>query len=62
MPGFTALAGRLQPLAAVRNLLAHEYLDQRFGSIARFVDEGAAAVGELAQLTRSWTRRDESDA
>ena len=60
VPGFTALAGRLQPLAAVRNLLAHEYLDQRFGSIARFVDEGAAAVGELAQLTRSWTRRSRS--
>lgn len=61
-PGFTALAGRLQPLAAVRNLLAHEYLDLRFGRIARFADEGAAAVGELSRLTRAWTRRDESDA
>ena len=62
VPGFTALAGRLQSLAAVRNLLAHEYLDLRFGRIARFVDEGAAAVGELAELTRARTRRDESDA
>lgn len=59
-PGFTALAGRLQPLATVRHLLAHEYLDLRFGRIARFVDEGAAAVGELSRLTRARTRRDGS--
>lgn len=54
LPHFAALSGRLQPLAALRNLMAHEYLDLRFGRIARFVDEGAGAVGELAQLTRTW--------
>ncbi len=60
VPGFTGLAGRLQPLAALRNLLAHEYLDLRFGRVARFVAEGAPAVGELARLARAWTRQDES--
>lgn len=54
LPDFAALSGRLQPLAALRNLMAHEYLDLRFGRITRFVDEGAAAVGELSRLTRSW--------
>lgn len=57
LPGFTGLSGRLQPLAAVRNLMAHEYLDLRFGRVARFVDEGAGAVGELARRTRAWTRQ-----
>ena len=54
LPDFAALSGRLQPLAALRNLMAHEYLDLRFGRITRFVDEGGAAVGELSRLTRSW--------
>lgn len=57
LPGFTGLSGRLQPLAAVRNLMAHEYLDLRFGRVARFVDEEAGAVGELARRTRAWTRQ-----
>lgn len=61
LPGFTGLSERLQPLAAplaaVRNLMAHEYLDLRFGRVARFVDEGAGAVGELARRTRAWTRQ-----
>lgn len=57
LPGFTGLSGRLQPLAAVRNLMAHEYLDLRFGRVARFTDEGAGAVGELARRTRAWTRQ-----
>lgn len=54
LPDFAALSGRLQPLAALRNLMAHEYLDLRFGRITRFVDEGAGAVGELSRLTRTW--------
>ena len=54
LPGFAALSGRLQPLAALRNLMAHEYLDLRFGRITRFVDDGSGAVGELARLTRTW--------
>ena len=52
VPGDT----RPQPLAALRNLMTHEYLDLRFGRITRFVDEGAAAVGELSRLTRSWIK------
>ena len=59
LPDFTALSGRLQPLAALRNLMAHEYLDLRFGRITRFVAEGAGAVGDLARLTRTWIRRSE---
>ena len=54
LPDFAALSGRLQPLAALRNLMAHEYVDLRFGRITRFVDEGAGAVGELSRLTRTW--------
>ena len=54
LPDFAALSGRLQPLAALRNLMAHEYLDLRFGRITRFVDEGAGAVDELSRLTRTW--------
>ena len=32
---FSGLSGRLQPLAALRNLLAHEYLDLRFGKVTQ---------------------------
>ena len=39
LPHFAALSGRLQPLAALRNLMAHEYRDLRFGRITRFVGE-----------------------
>ena len=59
LPDFAALSGRLQPLAALRNLMAHEYLDLRFGRITRFVDEGAGAVGELSRLTRMWISQTE---
>lgn len=51
---FTALAGRLKPLAPLRNTMAHEYLDLRFGRVKRFVDEGASAVEETARLTGDW--------
>ena len=54
LPDFVALSGRLQTLAALRNLMAHEYLDLRFGRIMRLVAEDAVAVGELARLTRTW--------
>ena len=56
---FAALSGRLQPLAALRNLMAHEYLDLRYGRITRFVNEGAGAVGDLSRLTRTWISRSE---
>ena len=59
LPHFAALSGRLQPLAALRNLMAHEYLDLRFGRITRFVAEGAGAVGDLSRLTRTWVSRSE---
>ena len=56
LEAFSSLSGRLQPLAPLRNLLAHEYLDLRFGRVTRFVEVGATAAGELAQLTRAWAR------
>ncbi|MDE0179036.1 MAG: DUF86 domain-containing protein, partial [Gammaproteobacteria bacterium] len=51
---FSDLAGRLSPLAALRNLLAHEYLELRFGRVQRFVESGAGAVEEVARLSRLW--------
>ena len=53
---FSDLAGRLRPLAALRNVLAHEYLELRFGRVERFVESGAGAVDEVARLTRLWLR------
>ena len=56
MERFSDLAGRLRPLAALRNVLAHEYLELRFGRVARLVASGADAVGQVARLARSWLR------
>ena len=53
---FSDLAGRLRPLAALRNVLAHEYLELRFGRVQRFVASGADAVEQVARLARSWLR------
>ena len=58
---FSDLAGRLRPLAALRNVLAHEYLELRFGRVARFADTGAAAIARLAGLAREWLRVQESE-
>lgn len=62
MQHFSGLAGRLRPLAALRNVLAHEYLELRFGRVARFADTGAAAVARLARLAQEWLRAQESGA
>jgi len=51
---FDELAGRLKPLAPLRNTMAHEYLDLRFGRVREFVTEGADAVADLARVARSW--------
>lgn len=53
---FSDLAGRLRPLAALRNVLAREYLELRFGRVQRFVESGADAVDQVAGLARSWLR------
>jgi uncharacterized protein YutE (UPF0331/DUF86 family)/predicted nucleotidyltransferase len=53
---FSDLAGRLRPLAPLRNILAHEYLELRFGRVERFVASGAAAVEEAARISRLWLR------
>lgn len=51
---FSDLGGQLRPLAPLRNVLAHEYLELRFGRVARFADAGAAAIGRLAALAQEW--------
>ncbi len=53
LPEFSSLDGRLSPLAGLRKLLAHEYLDVRFGRIKAFTNEGAFAVKELAELVEN---------
>ncbi len=53
LPEFSRLGGRLSPLVGLRNLLAHEYLDLRFGRIKAFTNEGAFAVKELAELVQN---------
>lgn len=58
---FSDLAGRLKPLAALRNVLAHEYLELRFGRVARFVADGAGTIERLARLTDAWLRAKESE-
>ena len=59
---FSDLAGRLSPLAALRNVLAREYLELRFGRVARFVASGSDAVDQVARLARSWLRDRDADA
>ena len=54
MPAFVSLSGRLAPSAGLRNLLAHEYLDIRFGRVREFVEDGAEAVNELGKVARRW--------
>ena len=53
-PPFDELRGRLKALASLRNMMAHESLDLRFGRVQEFVAEGAGAVADLARVTRSW--------
>ncbi len=53
---FSDLGGRLKPLAALRNVLAHEYLELRFGRVASFVADGAGTIERLARLTDVWLR------
>ena len=62
LPDFSSLAGRLQPLAGLRNVMAHEYLDLRWTRVKDFVSSGSAVVGELAALTRAWLSRRSTDA
>ena len=54
LPAFAGLAGRLAPLAALRNLMAHEYLDLRFGRVKSFAESGAGAIADLAAHARDW--------
>ena len=54
IPAFAPIKNRLAPFASLRNILAHEYLDLRFGRVVEFVKNGADSVGELANLVNAW--------
>ena len=53
-PPFDTVSGRLRHLAALRNLMAHEYLDLRFTRVQEFVRNDADTLGELARVTLEW--------
>ncbi len=57
LPTFTSLSGRLAKLAGLRDVLAHEYVDLRFGRIREFAEEGVGAIEELASFTEEWLDR-----
>lgn len=54
LPDFSRLAGRLAPLAGLRNLMAHEYLDLRWTRVRDFASTGSTAVMDLAAAARAW--------
>jgi uncharacterized protein YutE (UPF0331/DUF86 family) len=54
LPAFAELGEELRPLAALRNLMAHEYLDVRFGRVVRFVREEVELVERVATAARRW--------
>jgi uncharacterized protein YutE (UPF0331/DUF86 family)/predicted nucleotidyltransferase len=62
MAPFDRLCGRVKPLASLRNLMAHEYLDLRFSRVWKFVQEDADTIAELARVTRSWIAEEDPSA
>ncbi len=56
VPHYSTLSGRLGHLAALRNLLAHEYLDIRYGRVRGFIDEGVEAIRDMYEISRKWLR------
>ena len=57
---FSDLVGRLKPLSTLRNVLAHEYLELRFGRVASFAGAGADAISRLPRLTQAWLQAKDS--
>ncbi len=60
VPGFTDIGERLKPLAALRNILAHEYLDLRFVRLQSFVHQDIQAVRDLAEAVYRWMQQEHS--
>jgi uncharacterized protein YutE (UPF0331/DUF86 family) len=54
---FADFSDELASFAAVRNLLAHEYLNLRFPELQRIVDRAQSLYGELVNATRQWLKR-----
>lgn len=52
MDAFASLGKSLQPLAALRNLMAHEYLDLRYDRVNEFVHEDADTIAQMVALVR----------
>lgn len=55
VPAFASFSKSLSPIAPLRNLLAHEYLDLRFRRVKRFVDTDVEAVARLSETVRMWS-------
>ena len=58
LPAFSPLNGRLRSLAALRNVMAHEYLDLRWKPIRTFVRSDVEAIIDLSAYTRTWLEGD----
>ena len=54
VPGFSSLEGMLSPLAALRNIIAHEYLDLRFPRVKKFAEEDCEHVRSFAAICNDW--------
>jgi predicted nucleotidyltransferase/uncharacterized protein YutE (UPF0331/DUF86 family) len=54
LPEFAHLSGRLKPFAALRNLMAHEYLDLRWSRVKDCASTGSTTVTDLAAAARGW--------
>ena len=52
MDAFSSLGRSLKPLAALRNLMAHEYLDLRFDRVKEFVHADVEAIAQMADIVR----------
>ncbi len=60
VPGLTHIGGRLKPLAALRNVLAHEYLDLRFVKVRNSAQHDAQAVRDLVEAVDRWVQQEGS--
>ena len=54
MPSFSSLSDQLAPLASLRNLLAHEYLDIRYRRVRSFIDGGPETIAKVRDAARKW--------
>lgn len=54
--GFETVPDEIGELAALRNVLAHEYLDLRFSRVRRFIDSDIGIVRQVVSATFDWMK------